>query len=484
MTAMKDEVRLLLFALAGAAAVLVLSATAPDGLGLIVAGVVAAVGFITVALRWPIVFFVLTIFMPQWKGAAPLNRITFVDLTLVSLCGLILGFLWMGLKHLSGLQRLRLSKLFRGQRWPLLAYFGFCVIVATSYAYTDSPQYGASKLFRFVLIGTLFLVSGLLLIRSERDFRRFSLLFVACACVTSVQMILHLERRAADAQGDITRIGAGWLLGMSILLLVCYPLIQRRMLRMVTVSVCLLVLIAGLVASAARGPSLVLAVVLPLTYYVFTKHRFAAAHAVAALLLVGFCAASYLYMSRFDPDKYSGKTAELTRLSSGKTGSGSAAKRLDYYRRTLLAIPDHLLFGEGVGSWSFFYYGADRREYPHNLFLETSFEEGLFGQLLLFGFLILMAYSIRENLRVTNHHFGVLAGILLFCVLVSMFSGDLDDNRILWGWSGIILAICRNTSRLQLQRQMIRVPLRMAARNLIFTEQPQLKASEHSSALP
>src|SRR5262249_38304292 len=156
-----------------------------------------------------------------------------------------------------------------------------------------------------------------------------------------------------------------------------------------------------------------------------------ASHALAVALILACCVGSYLYIRRLDPDKYSGKAAELVRLSSGKAGSGSASQRLDYYRRTLLAIPDHLLFGEGVGSWSFFYYGADRREYPHNLFLETSYEEGLFGQLLLLGFLILMAYAIRDNLRVTNHHFGVLAGLLLFCVLVSMFSGDLDDNRIL-----------------------------------------------------
>jgi hypothetical protein len=44
----------------------------------------------------------------------------------------------------------------------------------------------------------------------------------------------------------------------------------------------------------------------------------------------------------------------------------------------------------------------------------------------------------------TNFQYGVLAGLLVYCVSVSMFSGDLDDNRILWLWAGIIMAVCRN----------------------------------------
>ena len=478
------EYRLLLVALAGATAVLIACAVAPEGLALIVAAVVGATCFLTVALRWPIVFLALSIFIPQWKASWPLSRITFVDLTLVTLSGLVLGLMWMGLKHLSGLQRLRLRKLFAGQRGPLLAFFAFCLVLALSYTYTDSPQYGASKLSRVIFIGTLFLVSGLLLIRTERDFRRFSFLFLVGACITSVQMVLHLQRRpTVEENVDLTRIGAGWLLGMSILLLLCYPVVHNRLRRRTTVILCLPLLIAGLIATVARGPSVVLAVVLPIAYYVFTKRRFAATHALAAVLLVACCAVSYLYLRRADPEKYGAKANELLQLSSGKSGSGSGAKRLDFYRRTLLAIPDHFLLGEGIGSWSFFYYGADRREYPHNMFLETTFEEGILGQILLLAFLILMARAIRKNLRITHNHYGVLAGILLYCVLVGMFSGDLDDNRVLWAWAGIIMAICRNCARLEARPALLpRVPLRLAARNLVLVRQQPLEGSQQSSA--
>jgi O-antigen ligase len=93
-----------------------------------------------------------------------------------------------------------------------------------------------------------------------------------------------------------------------------------------------------------------------------------------------------------------------------------------------------------------FYFGRDTRDYPHNLFLETMFEEGVVGQVLLLLFLYLLAVAIRRTLITTNSQYGVLAGLLIYCVSVSMFSGDLDDNRLLWLWAGIIMAVCRNAS--------------------------------------
>jgi O-antigen ligase len=412
---------------------------------LIATGVLAGAFFLFSAFRWPQALLAAAAFMPQWKGFWPLSQITFVDLTLVALAGLLLALSWRVLRHVGGLDRENLSEVFRGHGATLLAYAAFSSAVALSYAYTSAPNYGGAKLLRFVLIGTLLLVSGLLLIRNDRDFRRFALLFVACGCVTSIQMILHLQGRTANAEGDITRIGAGWLLGMSILLLLCFPLFEQPLRRMVFTIGSLPILIAGLIASAARGPAISLAVILPMTLFVFSKQRLSTARILIGLLIVACCGASYLYLKRADPEKYSSKASELVQLSRGGSASGSATKRLDFYRKTILAIPDNLWFGQGVGSWSFFYYGRDTRDYPHNLFLETTFEEGLVGQLLLLLFLGLVGGAVSRLLKRTSFRYGVLAGLLVYCVLISMFSGDLDDNRILWLWAGVALAVCRYT---------------------------------------
>jgi len=267
---------------------------------------------------------------------------------------------------------------------------------------------------------------------------------VISACVTAVQMVFHLEHRGAGAETDITRIGAGWLIGMSILLLLGYPIVRDARRNLYLIVVALPLLSAGLIASAARGPMVSLAIALPLTLLWFSKQRLAGVRIWVAALLIGSCVASYFYLRHTDPDKYNAKLSEMIQLSTGRSASGSGVKRFSFYTRTLAAIPDNLWLGQGVGSWSIFYYGKDTRDYPHNLFLETTFEEGLVGQLLLLLFLGFLAMATRRMLKTTKLQYGVLAGLLIYCVSVSMFSGDLDDNRILWLWAGITMAICRN----------------------------------------
>jgi O-antigen ligase len=170
-------------------------------------------------------------------------------------------------------------------------------------------------------------------------------------------------------------------------------------------------------------------------------------------------------LRHFDPDKYNAKLSEMIQLSSGdKSSNGSAVKRFSFYTRTAAAIPDHFWLGQGVGSWSTFYYGRDTRGYPHNLLLETTFEEGVVGAVLLLLFLSFLAIAIRRMLVATDFQFGVLAGILVFCVSVSMFSGDLDDNRTLWLWAGIILAVCRNAYLQSRRRNLLARYQRIAAR--------------------
>ncbi len=53
-------------------------------------------------------------------------------------------------------------------------------------------------------------------------------------------------------------------------------------------------------------------------------------------------------------------------------------------------------------------------------------------------------------LRESRSHFLALGLMVLYCVLVSLFSGDLDDSRVMFFWAGLTLAICR-TVRLRLK---------------------------------
>jgi O-antigen ligase len=130
-------------------------------------------------------------------------------------------------------------------------------------------------------------------------------------------------------------------------------------------------------------------------------------------------------------------------MFAGGTTTGSAGKRVDFYRATLNAIPNQPLLGTGIGSWSKFYYGSDQRNYPHDLLREIAFEEGLIGLAAYLAVLGLAAISIVRMIGDSRSHFLVLGLLVLYCVIVSLFSGDLDDNRVLWLWMGVALSVCR-----------------------------------------
>ncbi|HTC61986.1 MAG TPA: O-antigen ligase family protein [Candidatus Saccharimonadales bacterium] len=325
------------------------------------------------------------------------------------------------------------------------AFALFAALLAVSYTYTNAPIYGGTKLFRFLFIGTLLLISPLFILLKESDFLTFSRLFVGFGVVTAIGLIGSLEMRSRDADTDITKIGAGWLVGMAILLLIFYPLTQNKRRQRALLIFLLPPLVGGLMAAAARGP------MVALTFCVFLgmgnliivgKLRSSTAVLTVLFLIVGVGAA-FFALRQTDMDKYSAKANELQTMATGGSASGSAAKRLDFYRATLDAIPNQPLFGSGVGSWGFFYYGNDARGYPHNLLLEITYEEGYAGLMAFLFLLTVVGIALIRMVRDSHSHFLVLGLLVLYCVIVSLFSGDLDDNRVLWLWIGVGLSVCR-----------------------------------------
>jgi O-antigen ligase len=398
-------------------------------------------------VRFPEWFLVAALFAPQWKTFWLLRSLgNAVDLTVIMLLCLAAGLTWRVLMPAGEMNSWNFRTIFLGQLSPLTAFLVFSTLVTLSYTYTTAPDYGASKLFRFLLIGTLLLISPLFLILTEDNFRRFARIFVGCSVATAVQLIFTLEFQKHDDTIDVTRIGAGWLIGMSILLVLFYPLLRGKRANYYLYLLVLPICIAGLVASVARGPMVALSIAVLFGLASWLRQgrlRGSTALALLFVFVVGFGGA-FFALRQADLGKYTAKAGEFKTLLTEGGSSGSAGKRLNFYRATLPALADHPILGGGVGSWSVFYYGNDSRNYPHNLLLEIAFEEGMAGLGVFLAFLFLVGVSTVWMLRMTRSHFLALGLLVLYCVIVSLFSGDLDDNRVLWIWVGMTLAICRN----------------------------------------
>ena len=416
-------------------------------LGTVWGGLVACGISVYLAIRTPQVFLIAVIFAPQWKTHWPFSSVDrVVDLTLITLACLVGCLACRLLAQLSRLDQLGLGQLFYGQGGPILAYLLFAAAVTISYLYTTAPEYGASKLLRFLGIGSILMIAPMFLIRTEEDLRRCARMFVFASGVTVLQLIAGLETTNGD--GDVTRIGAGWLVGMAATIVLFYPLFSRESTQRVFLVCSMPFFLAGLMASVARGPMVALSIVLLIRLVLWFKdgHRHTAVALTALSIVSGIGA--YYFLRDAGGHKYTTKARELARLIEGDTTTGSAAARIDFYRSTLAAIPDRPLLGQGAGSWSVFYYGRDERAYPHNLFLEVAFEEGLLGLGALLFFLASVCSSIMWLYGETKSRHLTLGVLVLYCVVVGMFSGDLDDNRLLWFWIGMTLAVCR-TVKLQ-----------------------------------
>jgi O-antigen ligase len=406
----------------------------------------AVVGFIALAWSAPEVFLAAAIFIPQWKAYWPFSLFKASDyLTIVMLAGLALGLIFITFRISLGTDRWTFESIVFRQRLAIGLFFLFGGIVALSYVYTDAPLYGGTKLARLLFIGGLFLIAPLMLFRTEKLFRRFARLFVGCGIITALQMIAILKSRSATSDTDITRIGAGWMIGMALLLLLFYPVFNTSGRQKVLFALCLPLLAAGLVASAARGALVSFALILPVALLIGPRQKQKGMTLVVVML--GFCAfGAYMFLRGTDPEKYSAKISELIAMSEGRATSGSAGKRLAFYRHTAEAIPEHALLGNGVGSWSVFYFGNDARAYPHNLLLEIGFEEGLLGIAAFALFFVAIGSTAYRTYQLSGPHFTVVPILLLYGLVVCNFSGDLDDNRLLWLWAGVALALCRNVS--------------------------------------
>lgn len=432
---------------AGLIVVLVWFSAAVEPLSILLATLVlslALIGFV----KFPAAILVPVIFIPQWKTLGALEGLqSRVDLTVVALVVLSLVLLLQLVKGFP--QGWSLRQIVGGEGMGIGAFYLFALVVSASYLYTPAPNWGLTEVTRLWGIGGLLLVSPLILIKEENHFRQFAITFLCFATVRAAQVILFPEYGKGGKTEDIikTDIGAAWLIGMAILILLYYELFEARWVRTLVKLVCLPLLAAGLVAATARGPIVALVLVFLAVPLVSPRKAFrseATSHRLVILILI--VVGSWLSFSSlwWAQARFQQKTQEMVGILTGSTpGSGSAVERLNFYKIAIAEIPERPILGLGVGGWAVYYHGRDDREYPHNLFLLVAVEQGLLGIIALLAFLVTTSSALRRIIKATGQHFIVLFALVLFSLTVSMFSGDLDTNRLLWFWCGMTFTFSR-----------------------------------------
>jgi O-antigen ligase len=139
--------------------------------------------------------------------------------------------------------------------------------------------------------------------------------------------------------------------------------------------------------------------------------------------------------------KFATKRAEIEEVLRGSsTPTYTAGRRLTLYRWALEMFAQKPLTGWGLGGWSYYALDRDIPAYPHNLVLEIAAEEGVMG-LAALGTLFLTVFLALRRIWRSSPDLSFIAPVFAFSLLATMTSGDINVNRPLWLWCGVIFAL-------------------------------------------
>jgi hypothetical protein len=350
---------------------------------------------------------------------------------------------------------------FSGEASGLLGFLALLSIVVISYLYTPAPISGLIKLGRFVAFVPIVFLSPLLFLRSEKNLKSFIVINLILSLVLAFRSVLELMHSSPVAmelagKTDITRIGDAQLIGATLVTLLYYRFTERFTALITTI--CVPVLIAGLIACAARGPlaSLFFAVVVGLIAIRKGGHLPRRAVLIGLVLGVVVAVLATLWIEKFPAarDKFMHKESELALLSQWEAPGGTAGQRLQFYSRAWEGFKQKPIFGWGLGAWVTYYYGYDSTtayhgtkiafltDYPHNIILEVAFEQGIVGLSALIALLAIACSRVIRLLKTADGRYAFMCPLFLYCLSAGMFSDDIN-NRVLWTWCGTVFAVSR-----------------------------------------
>lgn len=136
------------------------------------------------------------------------------------------------------------------------------------------------------------------------------------------------------------------------------------------------------------------------------------------------------------------------------------SNRLPVYEETITWIsestPIQLFIGHGTGDFGFKTLSADIRAYPHNIFLELGYENGLIGLSLgIFCFLwpLITGWNARFA-RIDADQRVILAGAMgayTYWIANAQFTGDLGSNSFLGCFAGLLVAVATGVKQAAMQ---------------------------------
>ena len=318
----------------------------------------------------------------------------------------------------------------------------FIALVGTTLLYTPSPSYGSLKFLSLMII--MFPCAYLARIHCDTP-RKLYQTFTTAGWY-AVCLLIFFGFYISINYVDVTRINSpffgalplAYIVASMVPFVIFIAIYSNSFVQRLTAIAAIASCFAIVFATGSRGPLLAILIATPFAFLRF-KYGF------RALIGLGFSAIALTYYVSTAVQSGHKGLERILGLNEGT--SRSNAGREERFSSAFQQFLEYPLFGQGSGSFSYFFSYSDFPSYAHNTILEIAGEFGLLGLIVYLAVIILCILQIKILRRAGNYEYKPLYWALaciqaLFIVGLtnSNLTGSLATQRILFVSIGVLAA--------------------------------------------
>lgn len=331
----------------------------------------------------------------------------------------------------------------------LVLHFAYAGLMILSLTWTSAPDYGLFKTYRFGIISTISFLAPMVLCKRADDLKPFVWVLLAFATLFSIAILFFptyeiktngvLSTRPSAFESNplnpafVIAVSASLLLlPKQFLFLNLWPKIALFVLFVtaIYVSGCRSMFMQPFIALMILG--------------VWGEKR----QRRRAILLIGVLSMFLLNMFVFygvsDPaERIGGQSQRISEFVKNPLGSFQHSGRAAMWTWALKNTYRAPILGAGAGAFATDFHGNDVRSFPHNIYVESLYEQGIVGFLILplLTGLALISFLSFWKTNQPSSEFKSLCSVWI-AVSTAALAGvivhwDVADNRLLWSLFGI-----------------------------------------------
>lgn len=393
------------------------------------------------AVKYPIITLFVMMTTALFKGYL-ITRVGLfqkVDLTVLATLYVIFGMTVSLIKHPGDFRKI--------QNGPFLMMILLAGALFFGLIYTSSPNYGWMKSSRYFVFGSIMFLAPLLFIRTVSDVKFLIWFFVISGVLIGIATIFNIqEDRAAFLESGT--LGTASKIAMAALVSFCFIINKnsRQSTKIINGFILFLCFI-GIVLTGSRGPLFGLIICCMIAPLLFGRR--VSLYWLIPGLVVGIVGFGYSMTKAEQVAKASMRRISSIWQEGGGGIEGAFSSRMSYYGYAISNIPHAPVLGHGTGSFAMDYEGEDIPTYPHNVFLELGYENGMVG-VLIFTIFLFMLYKRWKEMRIYVNYLDskdlyylpvIAVLIFLYTFMQVLKSGDLERNRFFFFCCGFIVSV-------------------------------------------